>query len=183
MHDMIGYLSYVRCNAPAGYLNLHQSQLPKQLIRPIIKLWQPGSIIGITLRDADDHALAGASKEDAVGVELVGAAFGDVDVLPTVGAEVEVLPAVAVGIVAEVAIPDKAGPVEFQALDIEFCGDVFQEEGRTNVRDRVQEPGNNIGLRTDINGKGLKAEGLGGDEHSVAFRATRVLTEPGFGLC
>ena len=152
MHDMIGHLSYERCNAPAGYLNLHQSQLLKQLIRPIIKLRQPGSIVGVALGDADDHALAGAGEEDAVGVELVGATFGDVDVLPAVGAEVEVLPAVAVGIVAEVAVPDEAGPIEFQALDVEFRGDVFQEEGRTNVRDRVQEPGNNIGLRTNING-------------------------------
>ena len=160
MHDMIGHLSYERCNAPAGYLNLHQSQLPKQLIRPIIKLRQPCSIIKISFGDTDDHALAGTGEEDAVGVELVGTAFGDVDVLPAVGAEVEVLPAVAVGIVAEVAVPDKAGPVEFQALDIEFSGDVFEEEGGSNVRDGVQEPRNNIGLGTDVNRQGFQAESL-----------------------
>ena len=69
--------------------------------------------------------MAGAGKEDAVGIELVGATFGDVDVLPTVGAEVKMLLAVVVGIVAEVAVPDEAGPIELQALDVEFRGDIF----------------------------------------------------------
>ena len=87
-------------------LDFFQPQFPKQLIRSIIKLRQTGSIVGIAFRNANDHTLAGSGEEDAVGVELVGATFGDVDVLPTVGSEIEVLPAVAVGIVAEVTIPN-----------------------------------------------------------------------------
>ena len=99
--------------------------------------------------------MAGAGEEDAVGVELVCSAFCNVDVLPTVGAEVEMLPAVAVGIVAKVAVPDEACPIELQALDVEFRGDIFQEKGEANVRDGVEEPGDDIGLGPDINSQGL----------------------------
>ena len=113
---------------------------------------------------------------------MVGAAFGDVDVLPAVAAEVEVQPAVLALIIAEIAVPDQAGPVEFEALDIEFRGHVFEEKGGTNVRDGVEEPGNDIGLRTDINGQRLKAEGLRGNQHAVAFGSACVLAQPGFGL-
>lgn len=106
-----------------------------------------------------------------------------VDVLPAVAAEVEVLPFVAAGVVAEIAVPDQAGPVEFEALDVEFGGHVLQEQGGADVRDRVQEPGHDVGLRADIDGERLEAEGLGRDQHTVALGATGVLAEPflGFG--
>ena len=109
------------------FLDLLDSQPLKQLIRPIVKLRQTRSVVRITFGDANDHALAGAGEEDTVGVKLVGAAFGNVDVLPTVGAEIEVLPAMAMEIIAEVAIPNEAGPIQFQTLDIELGSNVLEE--------------------------------------------------------
>ena len=105
-----------------------------------------------------------------------------VDVLPAVAAEVEVLPFVAAGVVAEVAVPDQAGPVEFEALDVEFGGDVLQEQGGTDVRDRVQEPWHDVGLRANVDRERFEAEGLGRDQHAVALRAAGVLAEPFFGF-
>lgn len=163
-------------------LKLFQLQPLKILICRVIELRVASGVVGVAFRDADDHALAGTGEEDAVGVELVGAAFGLVDVLPTVAAEVEVLPAVVFGVVAEVAVPDEAGPVEFEALDVEFGGDVFEEERGADVRDGVQEPRDDVGLGANVDGQGLEAEGLRGDEHAVAFRATGVGAEPLFGL-
>ena len=92
------------------------------------------------------------------------------------------LPAVEALVIAEIAVPDQAGPVEFEALDVEFRGHVFEEKGGTNVRDGVEEPGNDVSLRTDINGKRLETEGLRRDQHAVAFGAARVLAQPGFGF-
>ncbi len=92
------------------------------------------------------------------------------------------LPAVALGVKAEVAVPDEAGPVQLEALDVEFGGDVLQEERGTDVRDGVQEPRDDVGLGADVDGERLEAEGLRGDEHAVAFGAAGVLAEPLFRL-
>ena len=109
-------------------LDLLQSQPLKIIIRRIIELRQAGGVVRVAFGDADDHALTGSGEENTVGIELVGTTFRLVDVLPAVAAEVEMLPAVTLGVIAEIAVPDQARPVQFEALDVEFRGDVLQEE-------------------------------------------------------
>ena len=107
--------------------NLLQPKSLEILVRGVVKLREAGGVVGVAFRDADDHALARTSEKHSICIQLIRTAFCNVDVLPAIAPKVEVLPAVVGGVVTEVPVPNKASPIEFKPLDIEFCGNIFQE--------------------------------------------------------
>ena len=75
--------------------------------------------------------MAGASEEDPVGVAEVGAVVNVADVAPGVASEILKTPAGSGE--AQVVIPGDTGPVEFEALDLEFGGGLFEVIARAGV--------------------------------------------------
>ena len=99
----------------ANIFNAHLFQI---VVGAIVECGEAGGVSGVALGDADHHALARASQQDAVGVDLVCLALFLADVQPAVAGKREVLPSSVVP--AQVAVPDEAGPIELQPLHIEL---------------------------------------------------------------
>ncbi len=70
-------------------------------------------VIGIcAVGDNDDHALAGAGEQDAVGIHMIGLALGLVDALPSAATKSPLIPTAVGGATSEVGIPGQTCPVE-----------------------------------------------------------------------
>ena len=109
------------------FLYFRQSQLSKILVCRIIEFRETSSVFRIAFRDADNHALAGASEKNAICIELIGTTFSNVDILPAVTSEIEMLPAIVLRIIAEAQLPYQASPIEFKPLNIKLCCHIFKE--------------------------------------------------------
>jgi len=124
-------------------------------MRWIVEARRATRVLTASFRNYDHHALPGTSKQDAVGVEQVALPNVLAYALPTLALEPEVIPLIAVE--PQVAVPDDAGPVELQALDLKFRGDILQVVRGSHVILVFEEPAHRVHLDTNIDGVGLEA--------------------------
>lgn len=75
-------------------------------------------------RDEDDHTLTVAGEKVAVSVAEIASVLHVGDVAPAFAAEILVGPAAAVE--AQVAIAVDAGRLQFEPLDLGFCGGILE---------------------------------------------------------
>jgi hypothetical protein len=90
----------------------------------IIELRLARRILYVSRRYDYYHSLSRASEKNAIGILLIILSFRFLNVVPTISAEGSVIPAVIS--ISEIGVPSYAGPIELEALDGEFSGDVFK---------------------------------------------------------
>ena len=81
---------------------------------------------------------------------------------------------------AKIRIPDYAGPVQLQSLDLELRGNVLHETAGPDVLALVKEPMHGIHLGSDVDGMGFESVCLGGDNNPESLAAARTILEPFF---
>src|SRR6185437_17041269 len=106
----------------------------------------------------DHHALARAREQNAIRVEQVTLPQVLADAFPTLALEPEVVPLAVIE--PKVAIPDDAGPVELQALDLEFRGDILQVIRGSHIVLVFEEPADRVNFHANVDGVGLESLGL-----------------------
>ena len=97
----------------------------------------------------EDHALTCTRQQNPVGIFQINLAIYLIDPIPTGAFELVVGPICTVE--AKIAVPDNAGPIQFQTLYLKFGRDIFKVVGGTSVALAVEEPSNRVSLYSHIN--------------------------------
>jgi len=90
-----------------------------------------------------DHALAGTRKEYSIGIFQVILMLLFVYALPFLAAEVMVCPTTSAH--PQIAIPVNDRPVEFQSLNLELRGNVFEILARADIVRIAEKPMYRVG--------------------------------------
>src|SRR5438105_13859611 len=81
-------------------------------------------------------------------------------------------------LIAEIRVPNYAGPVQLESLHMELSRDIFEVVGGANIFLPIEEPIHRIDRSLDVDRVRLEPLRLGRDHDSVAFRAERAGAQP-----
>ena len=119
-------------------LYLVDSYTLQVLICPVIILWQTGTVlpetalrfVWVPFRDTDDHTGSGTGKQDSVCIQHILHFFLLVFTISSYfvpsGVSVEIIEPPFAILIPHVRIPKQTGIIQFQTLDLDLSGSIFQ---------------------------------------------------------
>lgn len=109
-----------------SYLNFLQTDLFEVFISTVVKLRLTGSIFRIAFWHTDNNSLSCSRKQHSVGVNLICLALFRTNIQPLITGKREILPSVIFS--AQVPIPNKTSPIQFQTLHIKLRRGIFNHQ-------------------------------------------------------